>query len=92
MATLEFSPSATALVMRCLKYVNTLGRCRAISLAASTMGGSRQCVAQKYQRRQNFSAQACLAGEVPELAQRLLQRPRACRLELGALEGIEALA
>ncbi len=56
MAILEFKPSAIALLMGCLKYVSTSGRCLAIVFAAAIIGGSRLCVAQKYQRFHNATA------------------------------------
>lgn len=55
-AILEFNPSATAFVMRCVKYVRALGKCLAIILTFSIIDARQLCVARKYQRAQKHLA------------------------------------
>lgn len=59
-AILEFNPSATAFVMRCVKYVRALGKCLAIILTFSIIDARQLCVARKYQRAQKHLASLAL--------------------------------
>src|SRR5437667_5219695 len=80
----ELRPSVTAFVMRWAKKVRTLGRWRWIRRAVSITGVRRECVAQIPPLP--VALGPADAGVVPELAQALLERPRAAGFERQGLE------
>src|SRR5437667_12574515 len=79
----ELRPSVTAFVMRWAKKVRTLGGWRWIRRAVSITGVRSECVAQIPPLPVALGPAA--AGEVPELAHALLERPRAAGLERESL-------